>query len=284
MTQTHRQRSQAGSRKAATHSPAAARESSQEEAVQTLLAWFANEGHQWPWRETRDRWRILVSEICLQQTQVSRAAPTINRILNAFPTPETLAETDLHELLSLWQGLGYPRRAKNLHAAARVLATDGWPDNYADLPGVGPYTAAAIACFADEQPIVPLDINTRRVITRLFPDGAPTPDDTPIVEELAWSWGQALMELGQRICKAKAQCPDCPVQSYCPSAGTEEVIASPRQSRFEGSFRQRRGRILKRLLVDGSVERSLDAEAADSLVADGLAVISTDGSTVSPPR
>jgi A/G-specific adenine glycosylase len=256
--------------------PPITRQSTRDRAVSdALLEWFAAEGRDWPWRRTRDRWVVLVSEVCLQQTQVARAAGHVERILAAYPTACDLAVAPLGELLALWQGLGYPRRARNLWLAAQHIARHGWPDDYTDLPGVGPYTAAALRCFADEQPVVPPDINTRRVQARLFPNGTPQPDD-------AWSWGQAIMELGQVHCRARASCDTCPVTTLCPSSGTDEVIASPRQKRYEGSMRQRRGTLLKALTTDGEVAIDIDPEAAATLVADGLASDSGTGMLLPP--
>jgi A/G-specific adenine glycosylase len=244
---------------------------SAEQMVHELLAWFDEHGRDWPWRTSRDRWIVLVCEVCSQQTQIARAAPFIERILDRFPTPGDLARAELGELLVLWQGLGYPRRARNLWLASQVIDADGWPDDLRALPGVGPYTDAAIRCFADEQPVVPPDINTRRVLARLFPDGAPTHEQLPILETRAWAWGSALMELGQTSCRARAACETCPVAASCPSAGTDEVIASPRQARYEGSMRQRRGVLLRAVAELGSALWDDDPVAAESLVADGLA-------------
>lgn len=239
---------------------------SAEHVVDTVIEWFGREGVPWPWRSTRDRWQILVSEVCLQQTQVSRAAPHVERILTLYPTPAALAAAPLADLLRLWQGLGFPRRARNLWLAAQAIAATGWPDDYRDLPGVGLYTAAALRCFADEEPVLPLDINTRRVTSRLFPGGAPS------VPERPWAWGQAVMELGQRHCRARASCGACPVADFCPSRGTQQNIASPRQKPYTGSMRQRRGVLLRALADEGNVPLSRDESAAVSLVADGLAV------------
>jgi A/G-specific adenine glycosylase len=245
-------------------------EASSRVIVQKLLDWFQAEGRDWPWRQTRDRWRILVSEVCLQQTQVHRAAPYIERILHHFPEPGALAAAPLAHLLELWQGLGYPRRARNLHHAANIVHEHGWPEDYRTLPGVGPYTDAALRCFADEEPVVPPDINTRRVLTRLFPDGPPTADSEPLLDTYAWSWGQAVMELGQRVCTARAQCDMCPLLVHCPSAGTTDVIASAPQKRYAGSMRQRRGMLMRELVDTGRARIDADPEAARSLAADGL--------------
>lgn len=247
------------------------------EIADAILAWFDADGRQWPWRASRDRWVVLVSEVCLQQTQVARAAPFVERILARFPSYDDLAVAELGELLALWQGLGYPRRARNLWLAAQALrAGGGWPEDYRTLPGVGPYTDAALRCFADEQPVVPPDINTRRVLARCFPDGPPTHETHAPLAARAWTWGQAVMELGQTSCRAKASCEACPVQELCPSAGTEEVIASPRQARYAGSMRQRRGTLLRAITEQGFALADDDRDAAASLVADGLARFGTD--------
>lgn len=243
----------------------------EEQLVHALLAWFEEHGRDWPWRRSRDRWVVLVCEVCSQQTQIARAAPYVERILDRFPTPRDLARAELGELLGLWQGLGYPRRARNLWLAAQSIDADGWPEELRSLPGVGPYTEAAIRCFADEQPIVPPDINTRRVLARCFPDGAPTYEQLPLLATRAWSWGSAVMELGQVACRARARCEACPVEALCPSAGTDEVIASPRQARYAGSMRQRRGALLRQVTDAGFARWDDDAGAAESLVADGLA-------------
>lgn len=242
-----------------------------EQLAREILAWFDREGREWPWRRSRDRWVVLVCEVCSQQTQIARAAPFVDRILDRFPAPTDLAGAQLGELLQLWQGLGYPRRARNLWLAAQVIAERGWPDDLRELPGVGPYTDAAIRCFADEQPVMPPDINTRRVLARVFPDGAPGHEHLSLLGERAWAWGSAVMELGQTACRAKASCDVCPVHELCPSAGTDEVIASPRQARYEGSMRQRRGTLLRAVTDQGFAVWEDDPDAAESLVADGLA-------------
>lgn len=252
--------------------------------AETILEWFDEHGRDWPWRTSRDRWVVLVSEVCSQQTQIARAATYIERILNRFPAYEDLADAELGELLAMWQGLGYPRRARNLWLAAQALRdAGGWPDDYRTLPGVGPYTDAAIRCFADEEAVMPPDINTRRVLARCFPDGAPDATTMPLLATRAWAWGQGVMELGQTSCRAKAQCEVCPVERLCPSAGTDEVIASPRQKRYAGSMRQRRGALLKAISEQGFALVADDPDAAASLVTDGLAAASADGAQLLHP-
>ncbi len=242
--------------------------------VAQLLRWFGAEGDDLPWRRTRDRYAVLVAEAQLQATPVARVLPYYERWMGRWPTPEALAAAPLGEVLAAWQGLGYPRRARNLHAAARRIAAEGWPpdERLADLPGVGAYTAAAIRCFADGAPVLPVDTNVRRVLARRFPAGWPgTPPGA------GWAVGQALMDLGRRECTARApRCDDgCPLRAGCPAADAGAVAdrtpRGRRQGRYEGSMRQRRGVLLRALAERGRADAAADPEAAESLVADGLA-------------
>jgi A/G-specific adenine glycosylase len=180
-------------------------------------------------------------------------------------------------VLRQWQGLGYPRRARDLHRSARIIVASGWPEDLQVLPGVGPYIAAAVRCFANEQPVLPVDVNVRRVVRRRFPGGIDISGDP-------WRSGQALMEFGQRICSARPRCGECPVRDGCagPSVGDGSAGPPRRQAPFEGSARQRRGRLLRRVLDEGSValapsERGIAAGLAD----DGLAVL-RDGCLCAP--
>src|SRR5579871_3690971 len=122
-----------------------------------------------------------------------------------WPTVEALAAASLADVLREWQGLGYPRRARDLHRAAQTVVLTGWPEDLTELPGVGPYISAAIRCFALEEPVLPLDTNVKRVLARRFPGGVDTGADP-------WRAGQGLMEFGQRICTARPQCGVCPVR------------------------------------------------------------------------
>ncbi|NJN17144.1 MAG: A/G-specific adenine glycosylase [Oscillochloris sp.] len=199
-----------------------------------LLAWFAANGRDLPWRHTRDPYRILVSEIMLQQTQVDRVIPKYLAFLETFPDVQALAEAPTAEVIRLWAGLGYNRRAINLQRAAQtVWAQYGgqFPRSVAELralPGVGPYTAGAVACFAFEQDVAFMDTNIRRVLGRLLigEDDAPRPPDQVLLELGAqlipagagWAWNQAIMELGALICTAAAPaCRRCPLRSECRS-------------------------------------------------------------------
>jgi A/G-specific adenine glycosylase len=234
-----------------------------------LAAWFAENGRDLPWRRTRDPYAILVSEVMLQQTQVERVVPRYLAWLERWPTAEALACSSLADVIRAWQGLGYNRRAVKLHQAAQRVAADGWPDDLTELPGVGPYTAAAVACFAFGRPVVPVDTNVARVRER---SGiVPTPDAA-----------QALMDLGATVCLARVpRCGVCPLAGECPSRGRRYEPVR-KQSRFEGSFRQRRGRVLRAVAARPRHVEELDGEAIASLVHDGL-VFRDRGTVRLPP-
>jgi A/G-specific adenine glycosylase len=235
-------------------------------SVIAVLDWWEDHQRQLPWRATRDIYAVWVAEVMSAQTSVLRAAVAWEGWMDRWPTVKALADASLTEVLRHWQGLGYPRRARDLHRSAQIVATQGWPDDLTALPGVGPYVDAAIRCFAREEPVLPGDVNVNRLLTRRFPAGVDISGDP-------WRAGQALMECGQRICTANPVCSDCPVAAGCP--GPREAEAAQRLARrqkpYAGSLRQRRGRLLRRVLDDGRVARAgADAEAADGLLLDGL--------------
>jgi A/G-specific adenine glycosylase len=225
-----------------------------------LLDWYAEHGRDLPWRRTRDPYAILVSEVMLQQTQVPRVVPQYLTWLERWPTAEMLAAAPRSEVIRAWQGLGYNRRAVNLHRAAQTVAASGWPDDLIELPGVGPYTAAAVACFAFGRDVLPEDTNVRRVRERTG---------------LAFDAGcaQALMDLGATVCLARVpRCAVCPLASGCPSRGLRfEPLR--KQGPFEGSFRQRRARTLQLVAEEPRSVGELDAEAVRSLAGDGLVTV-----------
>ena len=231
-----------------------------------LLAWFRQNGRDLPWRTTRDPYAILVSEVMLQQTQVARVVPRYRRWLERWPTVEALAAASAADVIREWQGLGYNRRALTLQRAARAVAQQGWPADLTELPGVGPYTAAALANFAFDRDVLPVDTNVRRVLERT---------GTSFGAEHA----QALFDLGATVCLARVpRCGRCPLEASCPSRGRRFEPAR-RQSPFEGSFRQRRAAAL-RALADGGT--SSDREALASLARDGLVAFSADGRPTLP--
>jgi A/G-specific adenine glycosylase len=230
-----------------------------------LLAWFSQNGRDLPWRRTRDPYAILVSEVMSQQTQVERVVPRWQRWLERWPTVEALAAAPAGEVIREWQGLGYNRRALSLHRAARHVAANGWPDELTELPGVGRYTADAVACFALGRAVLPVDVNVRRVSERTG-------------ESFSAAAAQALMDLGKTVCLARVpRCETCPLARGCPSRG-RRFEPSRRQGPFEGSFRQRRAAAL-RAVVAGS--QPADAAAVASLERDGL--VRLDGKVVSLP-
>jgi A/G-specific adenine glycosylase len=224
-----------------------------------LVAWFESHARPLPWRETHDPYAILVSEVMLQQTQVDRVIPRYARFLERWPTIETLAAAAPGEVIVEWQGLGYNRRALNLHRAAHRVAERGWPDDLTELPGVGAYTAAAIGNFAFGRDVLPVDTNVRRVRERTG-------------ERFDASCAQALFDLGATICLARVpRCGDCPLAKLCPSRG-RRYEPLRKQSRFEGSFRQRRANALRDVVAG---RRPRDDEAVAALVRDGL--LTADG-------
>lgn len=230
-----------------------------------LLAWVKRSLRDLPWRNTRDPWAILISEVMLQQTQVSRVEPKYLEFLKRWPTPQSLANDDLGELLKFWVGLGFPRRARNLHAAARQISgchQGTMPDSLEDLlrlPGVGPYTARAVMIFAFEADIGVVDTNVGRLLARwsgdsLRPQLAQQIADGIVPKGDSWLWTQGMFDFGSTICtKRKPKCQICPVKNFCAwqGIGSDPAFQSAgvtrKQSRFEGSDRQARGLLLRAL-------------------------------------
>jgi len=239
---------------------------------QHLLDWFAANRRDLPWRHTRDPYRILVSEVMLQQTQVDRVIPYYERWLEAFPTVQALAAAPTAEVIRLWAGLGYNRRAVNLQRTAQAVIERGgeFPhdvDALRTLPGIGPYTAGAIACFAFEQDVPFIDTNMRRVLHRVFfgPE-LPVPkatdrDVTALAGKVlppggGWTWNQALIEFGALHCTArKPLCVVCPIQQECAAwPDIQSLIASQpkgakakKEGPFKESNRYFRGRVVDAL-------------------------------------
>ncbi len=250
-------------------------------AGEPLLNWYEGVRRPLPWRFTRDPWAILVSEVMLQQTQAARVVPHYERFLSRFPTPESLAAASGGDVIAAWSGLGYNRRALSLQAAARVVAAEGWPARLEDLPGVGPYTAAAVASFAWDAQVAAVDTNVRRVLERR--DGVrrgPRALARRAAELLpagrAAAWNQAMMELGATVCRPRRpRCGECPLQDGCAGPDALTPVARPRGERFEATDRWARGRILA-ALVAGEDPPPLAAERRERALAglerDGLIV------------
>ena len=227
-------------------------------AVDTaLLAWYARSARDLPWRHTRDPYAILVSEVMLQQTQVDRVVHRYVEWLERWPTAEALASASPADVIRAWQGLGYNRRGLALHRAAQAIAEHGWPADLTALPGVGPYTAAAVRNFALGEDVLPIDVNIERIQARTG-------------HAFGAASAQALMDLGATVCLARVpRCGECPLAVGCPSRG-QRFEPARKQSRFEGSFRQRRAGALRLVAVAPRAVGELDAEAVASLQKDAL--------------
>jgi A/G-specific adenine glycosylase len=256
----------------------------------TLAAWYVACGrHQLPWRHTRDRWAVLVSEVMLQQTQAGRVAKAYQPFLARFPTPQAMAGAGPGEVIAAWGSLGYPRRARRLWEAATVIASRGWPPDLDTLPGVGRYTAAAVAAQVDDADAPAVETNVRRVVERWsgrqlteteaarasLDAGRPLTGRDRLL---------ALMDVGALLCRPRApRCPECPLRPGCASVarGGPTPSRPHRQAPYDGSFRQRRGRVLASLRTGPQPEADLDAGALASLVTDGLATL--DGPTARLP-
>jgi A/G-specific adenine glycosylase len=225
-----------------------------------LLAWYERTARDLPWRRTRDPYAILVSEVMLQQTQVDRVVPRYERWLARWPTAADLAAARPADVIVEWQGLGYNRRALALHRAARRVAEHGWPHDLTELPGVGLYTAAAIRCFAFGDDVLPRDVNVERVERRTG-------------HRFTSRAAQALMDLGATVCLARIpRCDACPLAGQCPSRGTRDAPRR-KQTRFEGSFRQRRAELLRLVATDPQPVEGLETPVVEALGRDGLVVV-----------
>jgi A/G-specific adenine glycosylase len=267
-----------------------------------VLAWAAANRRDLPWRTTRDPWAVLVSEVMLQQTQVDRVVPRWRRFLERWPDTAACASATLAEVLGEWQGLGYPRRARSLHGAAKVVEQEHggrFPDrleDLLDLPGVGPYTARAVLAFAFERDAAVLDTNVGRILARragavLSPRDAQALADEWVPHGAGWAWNQGLLDVGATRCRPGVpRCADCPLSPWCrwhldghpqPDPATGSAGVSRRQARFEGSARQARGRLLAALLDGPLAADQVVAHApgiVESLLADGLVERLEDGS------
>lgn len=190
-----------------------------------LLAWYDANKRDMPWRKNTDWYRVWVSEIMLQQTRVATVIPYFERWMKAFPTVEALAEAGEEEVLAHWSGLGYYSRARNLHRAAKQVATSGVPERWSALPGIGPYTEAAIASISQNMPLAVVDGNVERVMSRLEcieedvrgagKKGIQVAANYWLDTNRPGDWNQAVMELGATVCKPAPVCHECPLQSEC---------------------------------------------------------------------
>jgi A/G-specific adenine glycosylase len=245
-----------------------------------LLDWYARVRRPLPWRATRDPYALLVSEVMLQQTQAARVVPYYEAFLERFPDPQALAAAPTREVLAAWSGLGYNRRALALQAAARHVAERGWPDDLTELPGVGPYTAAAVGAFAWDRQGVAVDTNVRRVLERFDgvqrrPQALAERAGDLVPPGQAAAFNQAMMELGATICRPRGpHCPACPLRTGC--AGGPLTPRRRGAGRFEDSDRYARGRVVA-ALVRGERPPAVDERIVAGLERDGLVVRGADG-------
>lgn len=236
-----------------------------------LLAWYAAGHRDFPWRATSDPYAVLVSEVMLQQTQAARVAERFGRFMDRFPTAGSLAAASSADVLAEWSGLGYNRRALALQRAAATVSREGWPRDVSGLsalPGVGPYTARAVASLAFGVPAGVVDTNVRRWLLRRFGG----PDDPRWLQAVAdalaapglgadvAAWTHATMEFGAGVCRSREpRCNACPIAQGCPSRGAASVVPVPRQAALRGSDRAYRGAILR--LLSGTRRHALDERA-----------------------
>jgi A/G-specific adenine glycosylase len=260
-----------------------------------LRRWYEPRRRAYPWRRDPDPYRVLVSEVMLQQTQATRVALVFDAFVQRFPDVRTLARASRADVLRAWGSLGYNRRAVALHRAAQVIMArfggrvPADPSELSTLPGVGPYTAAAVASLGYGAAVPAVDVNVGRVIgrVRLGRDGATRADveaaaSRSIDRDDPAAWNQALMDLGREVCRPRPRCDECPLRASC---RFRRVAASPapparRQPAFEGSFRQVRGAVLRVLRDRGSAR--VDAIAAESglppgRVADAVRALASEG-------
>lgn len=245
-----------------------------------LARWYETHGrHDLAWRRTRDRWKVLVSEVMLQQTQVRRIEIAWPRFVREFPTARAMARRPVADVVRAWDRLGYPRRARWLWESAREITAHGWPDDLRTLPGIGPYTAAAVASLVDDADVVALDVNIRRVAERVAGATLSDTDAATMVRRLGRGLEPrdrllALMDLGALVCTARTpDCAVCPLRRRCASRGARPDERRSRQAPFAGSFRQRRGVVMAALRAGPTPAADLDDDALASLIVDGLAVV-----------
>ncbi len=268
-----------------------------------LRRWYASRRRAYPWRATRDPYRVLVSEVMLQQTQAARVVTAYRSFVRRFPNPRALAAAPRRAAIEAWDGLGYNRRAIALAEAARAIVREHGgrvpsdPVALQSLPSVGPYTAAAVASLAFGRPVAAIDTNARRVVARALLGTEPTDVRPAALRSTAegWldrrdpgAWNQALMDLGREVCRRRPLCEVCPLKASCRfvTSGAAPRAARRRHAAFEGSFRQVRGRVVR--VLRGRVRVTLGVLARETelpygRVADAVAALASEGLVVAGP-
>tara|TARA_B100000497_G_scaffold13261_1_gene15203 strand:- start:1121 stop:1954 length:834 start_codon:yes stop_codon:yes gene_type:complete len=224
-----------------------------------LKNWYKKNRRSFEWRDSNNPWKILLIETLSQQTQIDRADEFYKKFIRKYPTPKDMAKDSKKAVLKLWSGLGYNNRAIRLHESSKILSKYSFDELYPDftiLPGVGPYTNSAILSFAYEKKIIAVDTNIKRIIKRFF-----RTDNVDVFIEKntdlllknfnSRDFNQGLMDLGSTVCTSRnPKCEICPLELSCKKYIVQEIKIS---KKFEGSMRQKRGRILKILLIEKGV-------------------------------
>ncbi len=246
-----------------------------------VLSWFDAHARPFPWRDRREPYATLVAEVMLQQTHTGRVGPSYESFLKEFPDPHALAHAPAMDVIRAWKGLGYNRRAVNLQRAAQVIEAEyggvmpDEPGTLRTLPGIGEYSASAIACFAFDAQVPVIDVNVERVLARAGEGVEPEQADAPKLRVLAkrwlpdgeaYRWNQALMDVGAMLCRTERPlCAQCPLKAVCRyhKAGKHKVATPrpPKGERFEGSRRQKRGGIIDALRAGAAKGVTLSALA-----------------------
>lgn len=250
-----------------------------------VLAWYLASKRDLPWRRTRDPYAVLVSEVMLQQTQVSRVIPAYRAFLKRFPTLRSLARASLGDVVRQWSGLGYNRRARDLHRVA-CSVPGALPRDVAGLdalPGIGPYTAGAVACFANGARVPFADTNVRRVLGR-FVLGRTANEreavaiDAELMPRDAASWHHALMDIGATVCTARTpRCEACPLATGCAGRGRLKREARRAQPAFATSDRRVRGWIVTLLRERDMTMEALNGAIDDPRVPRLVAALASEG-------
>jgi A/G-specific adenine glycosylase len=268
-----------------------------------LARWYRSRRDAYPWRRHPTPYGVLVSEFMLQQTQASRVVPAFDQFLREFPTLEALAEAPRSAVLRAWSGLGYNRRGVRLHQAAREIVArhrrvPSDPEELRRLPGIGPYTASAVAALAHGVPVAAVDVNVARVVARAVLGVEPGDLGRREVTEAAnaaldrrrpGQWNQAVMDLGRELCRPRPRCGACPLRRSCAYAGSRSLSGAgghaptrPRrvQAPFEGSSRQLRGLLVRAAVARGPVTLAELAEESGrpiDHVADAVRILEAEG-------
>jgi A/G-specific adenine glycosylase len=249
-----------------------------------LLAWFTNNGRLLPWRATTDPYTVLVSEVMLQQTQVNRVIPKFVAFIEMWPNVGLLAEAETDKLLRAWSGLGYNNRAVRLRETARIVEANGWPDSIAGLnglPGIGPYTAAAVGSISFGIDVPAVDTNLKRVLGRWAGEPLSGADlasyAANVLGSPAGDWNQAIMDLGSALCSVvDPECASCPVSKWCLDPAIYE--APRRQSHFNGSYRQLRGALVRAHLAGTNLHKAgQDLDHSSDDIARAISALTHEG-------